>query len=849
MTKAEHVARQRLKKATKSGTAAPQPSSSTSADDRRGASFRLDCASIFLYVLVPTVIALLTAYFYYQDSVLKRISTPADLPRVEVHDAQDLAERYWGTYRPGVYFGTTYRSHRAFATGLMWFEQFQPGMPQVRHQCDQGDRLPKYGWLKHDGRRFGIQEIDDTRFVLRTEFLKQPRNGTAGDWTARITVRPKDDALPTSLQPVVSLLYYVVDDSPGVGTGRFEPVLYNGKLTGLQGDTGDGDASEAVALGRRFRIDFKGASATTPKHDHLITYIEGRQLVKDVTMVGMNLLSWSHGRQYVALKGRLVPKDSPGPNTFIYQITGALPLSLEVSFRSGVEEAGSPGAHSPATAGDAFDAELARHSRAFDEQFEATFGLAARGYPASAIGAARAALSNMVGGIGYFSGASRVQSRRHREPVESWPAELYTGVPSRSFFPRGFLWDEGFHNLLISRWDERISRDIIGHWLNLANVDGWIAREQILGDEARSRVPDEFVVQRDENANPPTLFLPLQSIVRRLVAAAAGGAVSATDAQFLRELFPRLRLWYGWFNSSQAGAEFSAYRWRGRNASAARELNPKTLTSGLDDYPRASHPTDDERHVDLRCWVALASAVMADVARAVGEPSAAVAGYEATRDALFDNDLLDRLHWSESSRRYADYGLHTDAVRLQEPPPPKHLQPGQRAPPREKVRVAAAEPSHQLVAGYYGYVSLFPLLLRVLDASSPRLGAVLDDLRRDDLLWTSYGLRSLAKKSPLYGKRNTEHDPPYWRGAIWINMNYLAVSALHHYGSTEGPHRERARRLYEELRGNVVGNVLREYARTGYVWEQYDDATGSGKGSHPFTGWSALFTLMMAELY
>lgn len=34
------------------------------------------------------------------------------------------------------------------------------------------------------------------------------------------------------------------------------------------------------------------------------------------------------------------------------------------------------------------------------------------------------------------------------------------------------------------RWDVQISLDIIGHWLDLMNIDGWIPREQILGAEA-----------------------------------------------------------------------------------------------------------------------------------------------------------------------------------------------------------------------------------------------------------------------------------------------------------------------------------------------------------------------------
>ena len=61
-----------------------------------------------------------------------------------------------------------------------------------------------------------------------------------------------------------------------------------------------------------------------------------------------------------------------------------------------------------------------------------------------------------------------------------------------------------------------MSADIVAHWLDLMNVEGWIPREQMLGLEARVRVPSEFVVQHNKNANPPTFLLTLHSIVNDL---------------------------------------------------------------------------------------------------------------------------------------------------------------------------------------------------------------------------------------------------------------------------------------------------------------------------------------------
>ncbi|KAM6269399.1 mannosyl-oligosaccharide glucosidase [Porphyrio hochstetteri] len=735
--------------------------------------------------------------------------------------------RFWGTYRPHVYFGMKTRSPRSLVTGLMWLQQREGG-GSLRHTCEQSDGLSRYGWLMHDGEKFGVQEIRDGDLLLKTEFVKRPGGDHGGDWSWRVTAQTEGVGGPA---PLLSLFFYIATD----GQGTLQPHLENG--TRLAAVTGTAEELGHFTLTFLRPTTESGEDPKYASYNYLDAASPGLHLLTEVVRSSLsNRFVFAppgppRRRRFFGVDAfRGLPGaagEHPRGRLLLHQVTLEPPGTVEVTFESG-SASGRPGRLS----GQSLSSALSRHVGDFEQRFEETFGLGRKGFPPSQRRFAQAALSDMLGGLGYFHGQSLVRSPLTERPVPGPETALFTAVPSRSFFPRGFLWDEGFHQLLLARWDPALSREVIAHWLDLMNADGWIPREQILGEEARAKVPPEFLLQLSETANPPTLLLALQHLL------------PDAPLPYLRRLFPRLCAWYDWYNQTQAGPLPLTFRWRGRDPRPERFLNPKTLASGLDDYPRASHPSPEERHLDLRCWMALASRVLAEVAERLGEPARR---YRELEQALSDNSLLDRLHWAPELGAFADYGNHSAAVglRWQRVAPPA---PGRPPPPPELVREVREAPRLQFV-GALGYVSLFPLLLQLLRPDSPRLPAVLDAMRSERQLWTPFGLRSLARDSPLYMQRNTQHDPPYWRGSVWVNINYLALRALHGYASAKGPQQERAAELYRELRRNLMGNLYRQHAESGFLWEHYSDSTGRGQGCHPFAGWSALVVLVMAEDY
>jgi mannosyl-oligosaccharide glucosidase len=76
------------------------------------------------------------------------------------------------------------------------------------------DRLKKYGWLHHDGKNFGVQEIHDGNYIIETSFIKFYTNKLGGEWTSRIHVKPKNSTLPSE---EIALIWYVALDEKTEG--------------------------------------------------------------------------------------------------------------------------------------------------------------------------------------------------------------------------------------------------------------------------------------------------------------------------------------------------------------------------------------------------------------------------------------------------------------------------------------------------------------------------------------------------------------------------------------------------------------------------------------------------------
>ena len=117
----------------------------------------------------------------------------------------------------------------------------------------------------------------------------------------------------------------------------------------------------------------------------------------------------------------------------------------------------------------------------------------------------------------------------------------------------------------------------------------------------------------------------------------------------------------------------------------------------------------------------------------LSEDNQFIAEIEENMRLYNDLEVLNKLHWSKAKNAYFDYGLHSDKVKLV--PVRKLVRKNPNSPPIEEVTYErrAGSPKLQLVDDVFGYVSLFPFLLKLLPPDSPMLEKILVNLNNTNV--------------------------------------------------------------------------------------------------------------------
>eukprot|EP00474_Spongospora_subterranea_P009137 CRZ09595.1 hypothetical protein [Spongospora subterranea] len=763
------------------------------------------------------------------------------------------ARQTWGTYRPGIYAGVKARVPDSPLFGIMFSNaDMMDGYNHIRHDCDDRDQMQGFGYEFHDGVQAAVQHLPDlfTGVNLTTSFVQVPGSG----WVLRISGKK----LPSSTISSMNLFWYITLQSRRHSIIPFDGYIgdHHTHFSGDFGEIGKYNISTS-SIGNSHPVipnfDRPGeihlnqpyfSSAVLPSESFWDVKEHVRQSMQSsITSLVQQRLKFLR-RKYKsenAIRERMGSKtfSVPSDDDMLSQIDDAdlfATLSNDVNSNATVVYAqhifslpfeidiacvpSSDGQPESPLLSQSFVSDLIEEKRnEFKIKMEQCFNLTAKGFSESDRRVAQSALSDLIGSIGYFHGRSIQSDPITGNSLLAEEASLIAVAPSRSFFPRGFLWDEGFQQLLLSRYDFDQSLEILESWIDLIQNSGWLPREQILGEEARARVPHKFQTQDPRVANPPTLLIAIQQLIR--LSSGRDMQMSSVDspdnlkqvrpvpnsalASFLERIYPKLLLLTSWFLRTQKGHQLKSFRWQGCTPGHC-------LASGFDDIPRPNVVLH-QAHVDLHSWVIYLLDTMTMIAEIVGDDSNSQKLEQMSSEL---KKAMDHIHWDPIRKIYADV-----------------YQPN------------STDSDVYTFSDHIGYHTLIPFCLGQIPSTSPKLQSILQILADPEIFWTNYGITSLSMKDDLFGK-----DENYWRGPIWININYMIVSSLHSYGyDQDGPYASTARDLYTRLRSNLIANIIRVHSETGYFWEQYNHNTGNGQRTHPFTGWTTLVLLMMAEKY
>lgn len=810
----------------------------------------------------------------------------------------------WSNYRPGPYFGFRSKTKDSPLIGLLWYyPEKMYSVRDSRHFMEVSDEISRYEWTEHNGCDFGRLIIEDKKMNVsfKVEFYSEKINNASksnsnpnynndnndsNHWVIRVSGNTYDKE-----NKGIVVMWYVSNTSSNNNNtipNFTEGLLYNTSERTVIGKyniptiTNSNDTTNSTTnsykINKTFYIKSTQKETNTYPTYNNITYSNPYFIILNIDDSKLH-----NPLNYIITQLKDPVGDLPNHlldindsyfsasikqgNVFIEQIFLISDFSFDINFfEDSVDK--------KELDYDVISEKMEKHNSLFYDKFNEVFGNSISNTDnndnsktnlqflidymednnaltnnnknknetdynkLTAISAVSGLFSNII----YMTGNLQILDKETNNMKYSPEYELLTIAPDKTSHGRGFMWDEGFQQRILSLWNLEMSLSILSNWFsNIDKETGWLAREQSLDNESRERALPSSWAAIPGVSNPPALIYLISELISRAVDKDNDNDKELIT-RFLSSNISNIEKNALWYVTSQLSTNSIPYlfSWKGKT-------DDFCLPSGLDDYPRCRLEGKSyiEGHLDLQSWIIALSQTMTEIYSFILKEKLSTLNkiseielkdlnnkrdYWKNVEESSYNVLLEYF-WDDDRKQFDDFYL-------------KEIQ------NNKSTKITRYE---KVFSNHTGYISLFPLILDnfknkySISSTNTDYSKYIDSIisliiDSEKGLKTNYGIRSLSIEDSYYNK-----GTKYWTSPIWVNINYLIIKNLnvlrkiekYNYLDNE----------YKELRRLFVNNIVKNVKENGFIWEVYDDITGEGKYNRPFTGWSSLIVNLIYEKY
>ena len=829
--------------------------------------------------------------------LLNSISSEGNEEKEQLFSDSHNAKYLWGTYKPNLYFSMKQKEKETPVFGLMWYGlqnnlQKKNNPPKVdidtllRHECTKNNNI-KYYWPYHNGIDYANEIINDidNNISLNIKNVKTFYSIKEQSWITIISGKKIQKVKKSGNLGLIlyfSLEEFSLDKKVIFNPQKLSETNYKLIETRLGNEI---EKFEVEVIEGKNDLKYSGFQKYRKGYQY--NWRVKQFILDDLKKVQEDFVSKKKQYSYIPFDELAKTKQ---PNIVAIQLVFSMDEIQNDEFEIIVRYSNNLSKEKETK--ENLNKLINQRTNEFNKKFNELFKLKNiekfknnnkyildESNSESLQQMSKEALSNILGGIGYYFG--NIKESDNGDDTQSEKG-LFTASPCRSYFARGFLWDEGFHQLIISKWDIELSLDMVNTWLDTMDKEGWIPREQIRGNEAENQVPSEFINQDRLIANPPTLLFPIKIFINNYKYFKDSNDKNYGLKELLIKFNKKLKLWLNWFENTQRSPMFKKkgdkykyiYQWNKRDGS-------HNFPSGFDDLPRGMTPNDEENHLDLNIWLLELEKTLHLLSTFFDKEN--INFYEKNilerkkniKDKLFSKELnmysdylgpqFKRISINKYPRKVFPYLWRNDnqcGENVKNPIGTKaECNPYSDSPCCSEFGWCGSTSNHcncekcsrslkleerreyknkeNTYNPHIGYINLFPLFFG--DFGKEELGDLFKYLNDKNEFMSDYGIRSLVKNDLLY---HTGDD--YWRGKIWIQINYLTLSGLYKYYKEKD---KEAEKIYDKVRSGTIKAIYNSWVKTHTFYENYDDISGKGVMNNPFNGWTSTILLIISENY